>query len=137
MTKPKLQVAVSRLSDSKWENKGLRGFLEYRDLGVVEATDGRFGANVARAIHAKQATDHASLHYHTLGFHLTYVLRGWMRTYYDGVGEIVLKAGDCVTYAGEVVQSHTEHSEDFEVLQVTMPAAFPTVQVENKQTAPR
>jgi hypothetical protein len=134
MTKPKVKVAVSRASDDKWENKGLRSFLEYRDLGIVEATDGRFGGNIARALHAKKATDHAALHYHTLGFHFTYVLRGWMRTYYDGVGEIILKAGDCVTYSGEVLQSHTEHSEDFEVLQITMPADFPTVQVENKPT---
>jgi hypothetical protein len=60
------------------------------------------------------------------------VLRGWMRTYYDGLGEVILSAGDCVTYTGEVTQSHTEHSQDFEVLQITMPAEFPTVQVESK-----
>ena len=47
MTKPK--VALSRASYDKWENKGLRSFLEYRDLGVAEVTGGRFGANVARA----------------------------------------------------------------------------------------
>ena len=132
MTKPKINVALSRLDESKWEKKGLRAFLEYRDLGAVEATEGRFNANVARAIHAKKSSTNAPLHYHTLGFHLTYVLRGWMRTYYEGVGEIILKAGDCVTYEGEVPQSHTEHSEDFEVLQVTMPAEFPTVQIDKK-----
>jgi len=131
MTKPNVKVALSRASDNKWENKGLRSFLEYRDLGAAVATDGRFGANIARAIHAKKATDHAALHYHTLGFHFTFILRGWMRTYYEGLGEVILQAGDCVTYAGEVVQSHTEHSEDFEVLQITMPADFPTVQVES------
>ena len=130
MSKPK--VILSRGSDDKWENKGLRSFLEYRNLGIEEATDGKFGGSIARALHAKKATDHAALHYHTLGFHLTMVLRGWMRTYYDGLGEVILKAGDCVTYTGEVVQSHTEHSEDFEVLQITMPAEFPTVQVEEK-----
>jgi hypothetical protein len=132
MTTAKVKVAVSRASDDKWENKGLRSFLEYRDLGIVDATDGRFGGSIGRALHARRADDHAALHYHTLGFHFTYVLRGWMRTYYDGVGEIILKAGDCVTYSGEVVQSHTEHSDDFEVLQITMPADFPTVQVESK-----
>jgi mannose-6-phosphate isomerase-like protein (cupin superfamily) len=130
MSKPK--VILSRASDNKWENKGLRSFLEYRDLGIVEATDGKFGGSIARALHAKKATDHAALHYHTLGFHLTLVTRGWMRTYYDGLGEVILKAGDCVTYMGEVVQSHTEHSDDFEVLQITMPNEFPTVQVEDK-----
>jgi hypothetical protein len=130
MSKPK--VVLSRASDNKWENKGLRSFLEYRDLGIADATDSRFGGNIARALHAKKPTDHATLHYHTLGFHLTLVLRGWMRTYYDGLGEVILNAGDCVTYTGEVTQSHTEHSEDFEVLQITMPAEFPTVQVESK-----
>jgi quercetin dioxygenase-like cupin family protein len=130
VSKPK--VIMSRASDNKWENKGLRGFLEYRNLGIEEATDGQFGGSIARAIHAKKASDHAALHYHTLGFHLTMVLRGWMRTSYEGLGEVILKAGDCVTYTGEVVQSHTEHSEDFEVLQITMPAEFPTTQVEDK-----
>jgi quercetin dioxygenase-like cupin family protein len=129
-TKPK--VILSRASDNKWENKGLRSFLEYRNLGIEEATDGKFGGSIARALTAKKATDHAALHYHTLGFHITMVLRGWMRTYYDGLGEVILKAGDCVTYGGEVVQSHTEHSDDFEVLQITMPGEFPTVQVEDK-----
>ena len=105
MTKPKVKVVLSRASDNKWENKGLRGFLEYRDLGVAEATDSRFGANIARAIHAKKATDHAAMHHHTLDFHFTYILRGWMRAYYEGLGEVIMQAGD----------------------------EFPTVQVETKQ----
>ena len=96
MTKPK--VIMSRASDNKWENKGLRSFLEYRNLGIEEATGGKFGGNIARALQAKKATDHAALHYHTVGFHLTMVLRGWMRTYYDGLGEVIMNAGDCVTY---------------------------------------
>jgi quercetin dioxygenase-like cupin family protein len=129
MKKPVVKVAVSQLSSSKWEKKALRGFLEYRDLGVAEVTQGRFGANVARALHAHRPGQDAPLHYHTLGFHFTYILKGWMRTYMDGVGEVVLHAGDSVTYEGEINQAHVEYSEDYEVLQVTMPADFPTVQV--------
>jgi quercetin dioxygenase-like cupin family protein len=130
MTNPK--IAYSKLSDGTWEKKGLRGFLEYRDLGVADATNGRFSANVGRALHAHKPGQEAPLHYHTIGFHFTYVLKGWMRTYYEGLGEVVLRAGDTVTYEGEIVQAHTEYSEDYEVLQVTMPADFPTVQVEKK-----
>jgi quercetin dioxygenase-like cupin family protein len=129
----KSKVILSRASDNKWETKGLRSFLEYRSLGIEEATDGKFGGSVARAINAKKAGDHAAMHYHTVGLHLTMVLRGWMRTYYDGLGEVILNAGDCVTYTGEVEQAHTEHSRDFEVLQITMPAEFPTVQVEKSR----
>jgi mannose-6-phosphate isomerase-like protein (cupin superfamily) len=132
MTNPKPKIAYSKLSDSKWEKKGLRGFLEYRDLGVAAASDGRFAATVGRALHAHRPGQEAPLHYHTIGFHFTYVLKGWMRTYYEGLGEVVLRAGDMVTYEGEIAQAHTEYSEDYEVLQVTMPADFPTVQVEKK-----
>ena|ERR1017187_3234992 len=129
MTKPAVRVAVSQLSNSKWEKKAARGFLEYRDLGVAEVTQGRFGANVARALHAHRPGQDAPLHYHSLGFHFTYILKGWMRTYMDGVGEVVLHAGDCVSYEGEINQAHVEYSEDYEVLQITMPADFPTIQV--------
>jgi hypothetical protein len=132
MTNPTPKIAYSKLSDSKWEKKGLRGFLEYRDLGVAAASNGRFAATVGRALHAHRPGQEAPLHYHTIGFHFTYVLKGWMRTYYEGLGEVVLRAGDMVTYEGEIVQAHTEYSEDYEVLQVTMPADFPTVQVEKK-----
>ena len=55
-----------------------------------------------------------------------------MRTYMDGLGEVTLHAGDCITYEGEINQAHVDYSEDYEVLQVTMPAEFPTVQVSRK-----
>jgi quercetin dioxygenase-like cupin family protein len=127
MTIVKGKIACSHLADSQWEKKGLRGFLEYRDLGVTEASQGRFAANVGRALHAHRPGQEAPMHVHKVGFHLTYVLKGWSRSYYEGLGEVVLRAGDCLTYEGEVPQAHVEYSEDFEVLQVTMPADFPTV----------
>ncbi len=123
-----MTIALSQAETSSWERRGLRGFLEYRDLGVAAATQGRFGATVGRAVQANTG-EHAPLHYHAVGFHLTFVLRGWMRTYMEGVGEVVLKAGDCVTYEGENVQAHLESSDDFEVLQVTMPADYKTTEV--------
>ena len=38
---------------------GLRGFFEYRDLGIAEATEGKVNANVIRAKtgHEKMALD--------------------------------------------------------------------------------
>jgi carboxymethylenebutenolidase len=123
------RIAFSRLDKATWEKKGLRSFLEYRDLGVAEATEGRFGANVGRALHAFKRSADAPLHYHTIRFHFMYVLRGTTRTYMDGLGDVVMNAGDCVTYQGEIPQAHTEYSADYEVLQVTMPAEYPTVEI--------
>lgn len=122
--KPK--VALSRAADARWERKGLRGFLDYRDLGAAQITQGRFGATIARAYAAHRAGADAPPHTHTLGFHLIFVLKGWLRTEFEGIGEVILHAGDCISYEGEVVQAHTEYSADYEVLQVTMPADFPT-----------
>ena len=61
-----------------------------------------------------------------------YVLQGTTKTYMDGLGEVTLQAGDCVTYEGEIPQAHTEYSADYEVLQVTMPADYPTVEIISK-----
>lgn len=122
--KPK--VALSRANEAHWQRKGLRGFLDYRDLGTAEITQGRFGATIARAYAAHRAGADAPPHTHSLGFHLIFVLKGWLRTEFEGIGEVILHAGDCISYEGEVIQAHTEYSADYEVLQVTMPADFPT-----------
>jgi hypothetical protein len=120
------KVVLSQSNNSSWENKGLRGFLEYRDLGVVEATNNQLSAHIGRAIIAKKSTDHAPMHIHDTEFHFTYILRGWMKTYYEGIGTVIMREGDCVTCSGQVAQSHTEHSDDFEVLQITLPGQFKT-----------
>jgi len=132
MSSKNIKVALSRASDSAWEKRGLRGFLEYRDLGTSKITEGRFGATIARAFAAHRAGEDAPTHTHTLGFHLIFVLKGWLRTEFEGLGEIILRAGDCISYEGEVLQAHTEYSSDYEVLQVTMPADFPTTQIRAK-----
>ena len=116
-------------ADSFKPRGGLRSFLAYRDLGVSAATGGRFGATVARAVQAYKAGGGTPRHVHRLRFHLIYVLKGWLRTEFEGLGEIVLRAGDCVYCPGGVPQTHIEYSDDYEVLQVTVPADYPTLEV--------
>src|SRR5262245_24699042 len=38
MSKLKPKIVLSRLDGTEWTRKGLRPFLEYRDLGLAEAT---------------------------------------------------------------------------------------------------
>jgi hypothetical protein len=40
---------VCHADDGKFEGRGLRAFFEYRQLGISEATGGKFGAHVIRA----------------------------------------------------------------------------------------
>lgn len=124
--KPAPKVVFSRLGDANWEQRGLRGFLEYRDLGIAEATGGRFGGSIARTVKAWEPGGGSGRHHHTVGLHFIYVLRGWLRTEFDGLGEVVMHAGDCICYEGEVPQEHIEYSDDYEVMQITMPADYKT-----------
>ena len=50
MSKLKPKIVLSRLDGANWTRKGLRPFLEYRDLGLAEATEGRIGGTIGRAI---------------------------------------------------------------------------------------
>ena len=126
MSQLKPAIVLSRLDDANWTNKGLRTFLEYRDLGLAQATDGRFGATIARCIRKFEPGGGSKRHSHDVGFHLIYVLRGWLRTEFEGLGEVVMKQGDCIAYQGEIPQEHIEYSDDFEVMQITMPADYRT-----------
>ena len=44
----KQKFVVRHYSENDFKGGGLRGEAEYRDLGVAEATNGRFTAHVAR-----------------------------------------------------------------------------------------
>ena len=47
-----MQFTLSQKENSKFET-GLRGLFEYRDLGIDEATEGNYGANVIKAVPGK------------------------------------------------------------------------------------
>ena len=61
--------------DSGFE-QGLRQYFEYRNLGYHDATGGRFGVNVIRAIPGEHP--HGKWHVHELDFQFVYVLKGWV-----------------------------------------------------------
>ena len=84
---------VSR-ADGATYRTGLRDYFEYRDLGISDATGGRFGAKVIRA---RPGTDAAGgAHTHGLEFQMVYVLKGWVEFDYEGEGRVRLGPGDCV-----------------------------------------
>lgn len=126
--KKKQTFSLSRAKGAKFRKDGLRAFFEYRDLGIREATQGRFNAEVIRAGTVKDYK-RAGLHYHKLDFQLVYVLKGWVKFDYEGEGSFTLKAGDCVLQPPEIRHELTAFSRDMELLEVTSPADFRTVAV--------
>ena len=131
MSKLKPKIVLSRLDDTKWTQKGLRPFLEYRDLGLAEATEGRIGGTIGRAIKTFEPGGGAKRHTHDTTFHLIFVMRGWFRTEFEGLGEVIVRAGDCIAYQGEIPQEHIQYSDDFEVMQIASPADYGTQNIES------
>ena len=99
--------------------------LEVRDL---HSTYG--AAHVIRGVPGSKPP--IAEHKHTeLDFLFVYVLKGWMRFHYVGHGEHTLKAGDCHVIPPGLSHSVTGWSEDVEVLELTSPGQYKTIDTVN------
>ena len=132
MSESKQSFSVSRAQDAVYQT-GLRSFMEYRDLGIAEATNGQFRAHVVRikkdgpGAHDLHTT---GLHQHLCDFQMFYVLKGWIRFVYEGQGEHTFREGDCVLQPAAIVHNELECSDDVEVLEIYSPAVHETRVVE-------
>lgn len=115
---------VNHLGPGSFEADGLRPFFEYRRLGLEALTDGKVGVLVARAKPGKHVD--APRHTHTLSFQFIYVLKGWAIFEYEGYGEHKLVEGSTVYQPPGIRHKEIAYSDDFEVLEITMPADFET-----------
>ena len=119
-----MRFSVSHQRDAQFEADGLRQYFEYRDLGVRDATGGKAVMHVIRARGGHQAG--GEWHRHAVQLQLVYVLRGWARFEYEGVGEVLLEAGSCVHQAPGIRHREIEHSADLELIEIVLPANFET-----------
>ncbi|HYF60400.1 MAG TPA: cupin domain-containing protein [Burkholderiaceae bacterium] len=119
-----MRFSVSHAAGSGFVADGLRPYFEYRDLGVKDSTGGLAVAHVIRARGGHRAS--GEWHRHGLRLQLVYVLKGWVRFEYEGVGEVRLEAGSCVHQPPGIRHREIEHSADLELLEVVVPADFET-----------
>ena len=84
-----MKFSVSHAADAAFERKGLRSFFEYRDLGILEATDGAVVAHVIRARPGK--APHGQWHRHDCDVQFVYVLKGWAEFEYAGVAQAAIR----------------------------------------------
>jgi quercetin dioxygenase-like cupin family protein len=103
---------------------GLRGYFEYRDLGIAGESAGDVVAHVIRAREGDNAT--GQWHRHLCTFQMYYVLRGWARFEYEGHGVHTVRPGDCVLQPPGIRHREIDHSEDFELIEIVAPADFRT-----------
>jgi quercetin dioxygenase-like cupin family protein len=123
-----MSFRVSHLKGSKFERRGLRGYFEYRDLGIKRATRGRMVAHVIRARPGK--TPHGEWHLHDCRVQFVYVLKGWVEFEYEGVGKVTMKAGSCFYQPPRIRHREIRHSRNLEMIEVVSPAVFKTRSVE-------
>jgi len=129
MSDDKQKFSVSYAKDATYKN-GLRDFMEYRDLGVENATNGQFRAHVVRVKpdHTGDQDMHTTgLHQHLCSFQMFFVIKGWVKFIYEGQeGELTFGPGDCVLQPAAIVHNELACSDDLEILEVYSPAVHET-----------
>ena len=122
---PRGPFPAAHEKDAVWDT-GLREYFAYRDLGIAEATSGKVRAHVIRAQGKPVRGDE---HYHVLDFQMVYVLEGWARVDFEGVGEVRFEKGSSWYQRPGIRHRVVDYSPDYTVLEITMPADFDTVSV--------
>ena len=127
--RPKQRIAVSHHREEDFKADGLRAYAQYRDLGIKDATHGLAQAHVIRLQGPCNPDEVSKLHYHNVEFQMVYVLKGWVKTYMEGQGEMLMKEGGCWTQPPKVRHMILDYSDDVELLEVILPADFKTVEL--------
>jgi quercetin dioxygenase-like cupin family protein len=107
--------------------QGLRTYAKYRDLGIAPATGGMVQAHVIRMLPPFRPEEVSTPHYHDVEFQMIYVLKGWMRTEFEGEGAHTFHAGSCWIQPPKIKHTVLGYSDDCELLEIILPAEFETV----------
>ena len=128
-SRPEQKFTVSHPNEADFES-GLRSYAHYRDLGISAATHGMVQAHVIRFVPPCRPEEVSKLHYHDVDFQMIYVLKGWIKSKFEGEGEIVMRTGACWIQPPRIKHAVLDYSDDCEVLEIVLPADFKTVELE-------
>ena len=124
--RPKHKFTVSHHREEDFD-QGLRSYAKYRDLGLAPATSGMVQAHVIRFIPPFQPEEVSTPHYHDVDFQMVYVLKGWIKSEFEGEGAHTFYAGSCWIQPPKIKHTVLGYSDDCEVLEIVLPADFETV----------
>jgi hypothetical protein len=127
--KPPQSFTVSHLGEADFKPDGLRSYAQYRDLGIAAATAGLCQAHVIRFV--PPCTDEVrKRHRHAADLQLVYVLQGWVKNEFEGVGEQMMSTGTCWLQPSGIKHTVLDYSADCEVLEIVVPADFRTEEID-------
>ena len=128
--KIKSKFLVNRAKDTPFKSGGLRVYREYRDFGLAEITEGKIHCQIVKT--TKPCPKGGSgMHYHDLEFQMVFCLKGKSKVWFDGEGELHFEAGDCWVQPPGIKHNVLYYSDDYEVMEITLPADYDTIQVED------
>ncbi|OJW26052.1 MAG: hypothetical protein BGO51_08710 [Rhodospirillales bacterium 69-11] len=122
------RFTVSHLRESDFKADGLRPYARYRDLGIADATGGLCQAHVIRFVDPPSDLVRKR-HRHTTELQLVYVLKGWVKNEFEGVGEQMMSAGSCWIQPPGIPHTVLDYSPDVELLEIVVPADFDTAEL--------
>ena len=126
---PAQRFTVSHLNDADFKRDGLRAYALYRDLGIAAASGGLCQAHVIRLL--SPCTDEVrTAHQHDTELRLIYVLQGWVKNEFAGVGEQMMSTGTCWLQPSGIEHTVLDYSADCEVLEIVVPADFRTEEID-------
>ena len=108
-----------------WSPWRLDGF-ECRDTGIAEATGGLAGVRVVRPTGGAEVGAGGAVHRHDAELLLLYLLDGGLTVRADGRAADRLAVDDCVAIPAGMAHALEDASDDLELLEVALPAAFAT-----------
>ena len=87
---PKQSFHVSHLREEDFKGGAFRSYVLSRDLGFAKATNGLVEAHVNRRARPFDAKEVSKVHFHDTLFQMVYVLKGWVRSEFEGMVETYL-----------------------------------------------
>jgi hypothetical protein len=127
---PKQKFNVNHFSAEDFRADGLRTYAQYRDLGMSEATNGLLQAHVIRLIPPCDPAVVSKRHFHDVDVQMIYVLKGWIRTEFEGQGEVTMRQGAAWLQPPRIKHTVLDYSDDCELLEIILPAEFETVELD-------
>jgi cupin domain len=125
--KQKFHVKPLRAKDF---DAGLRSYAAYRDLGLKKPTNGLVQAHVIRMVPPCDPKVVSKWHYQGVKVQFIYVLKGWIRSEFEGQGAHTMRKGTCWLQPPKIKHRVLGYSKDCELLEVVLPAEFKTVELD-------
>ena len=126
--KPELKGSTSSYSVARKSAphyvKGRRDFFEYIDLGVTDATQGKLRMQITKA--SQGMSEPTGWHYHNCEGQVVYMTSGWLELEMADGQTIHLDEGDSIFIPGGLPHNEIRTSDNFELLEISLPAEMGT-----------